>query len=84
MVSTPRNARRLNPTHLPRNQDANEEDNREPDPKGEGRGHIPFFGGLAFLRRDAASHHVNQSRAQAQHNADEGDHNQYFHERIIQ
>jgi hypothetical protein len=82
--STRWNACWLNPAHLPGHQNADEEDNREPDPKGKGGGHIAFRAGLTFLRRGTAPHHVKQSRAQAQHNANEGDDNQYFHEHIIQ
>ncbi len=73
----------LDPTHLPRNKNTNEEDNRKPNPKGEGRGHVAFFGGLTLNGWRVAPHHVNQSRAQAQHNAYEGDDNQYFHDLII-
>ncbi len=78
------NARRLNPAHLPGNQNANEEHNGQSNTEGQCRGHLVFGWCQAFFRGRAAAHHVQKRPDQACQNGQESDDNQYFHVGIIQ
>jgi hypothetical protein len=80
---TLRNACRLDPTHLPRNQNAKKQKNRQTHPQGERSGHFVFGWCLTVLWGHTAPHHVKQSPNQTGQNGRKNDNNQYFHDGII-
>ena len=83
--SSPRgNACRLDPAHLPSQQNANEEDNGQANTKRQCCGHVAFFGRLALGGWRGTTHHVHQGRDQTDQNGKKCDGDKNFHERIIQ
>ena len=77
------NACRLNPTHLPRNQNAKKQKDRQTHPQGKRSGHFVFGWRRPLLRGHTAPHHVKQSPDQTGQDGDKCDNNQYFHGDII-